>query len=287
MKRIDIFLLLFTPALVFLLFLSVPEKTCPVPAGQARRIVSLSPSITRELVDQEGTRFLAGSIFSYCTLDKSIVDVGNFILPDWEKIARLRPDAVLMSQDDGILQAGEILSGLSIPCRVMRAPYRFEDLCEQYLELASITGNEKAASKRLTRYRSEYQRLCSIKPVSNDFRVAFMVSFEPLVAAGRRSHIGSVIGDAGAYNVYDTIVRPYSIVSMESLLAESPDLVIVMDYNYDDADPLSKNVTCKPEVPGAVIKIISTKTAPYVTPRDYLETLKSVISLLKEAERKQ
>ncbi len=283
MNRIDILLLLLIPAFISLLFHLVPENTCPVAAGEFRRMVSLSPSITRELIDQEGSAFLAGTIYPYCPIDETVVDVGSFILPDWEVIARLRPDAVIMSKDDSMLQAGEILSRLAIPCLVIRTPCDFGDLCRQYMELAEMTMNEKKAAKKINSYMAEYERLCSQKSARPGFRLAFLVSFEPLVAACGRSHLGSIIRDAGARNAYENIERPYSIVSMESLLAKKTDLVIVMDNNPGDKYALSGNVTGKPAIPGSVVKRISTETAPYVTPRDYLETLKNVILLVKES----
>ena len=98
-----------------LLFLSCMDRRPIITHKKITTLVSLSPSITREIVDLSQARVIMG-VTSFDDYRASGVEViGTLIQPNIEKIVALSPDIVLSSWEDGLVQNVDRLVEAGIP----------------------------------------------------------------------------------------------------------------------------------------------------------------------------
>ncbi len=192
------------------------------------RIVSLSPSITAQILDLESPDLIAGVTTYSPPLPHKAEIVGNITNPNIEKIILLKPDAVLYSVEDAAVQRTEQLAALGIELFSFRKNADYRTICDNYKTLARIIGKEELAEKKLALYN---RKLEEIKIKSENLKkpsVAFFVSQEPLITVSGESFISGIINDAGGDNSYSSMEKAYPLISAESLIIIKPDIIISM-----------------------------------------------------------
>ncbi|HPA71860.1 MAG TPA: helical backbone metal receptor [Spirochaetota bacterium] len=248
--------------------------------GKVSRVVSLSPSITRQVVDLGAEDSLAGVTNYHPAMQKNVPVVSSIVLPNIELIFSLRPDAVLLSGSDVIAAHAPRMEALGLAVRRFGKNEGFDDIIANYRELAALLGKGREAEGKIESYRRE---LGSIRK-ARGARCAFFVSHGPIVAAGGKSFIGAVIRDAGGSNVYGGIDIAYPIVSLETIVERDPDVIISMMPGA--AEFFAK---APEEVPGVKalrgrVFSVGDEHLPYYTPRDYLASVRAVAEILRNAE---
>lgn len=259
------------------------EKHAAVPAGPPARIVSLSPSITREIVDLGSGGRLVG-VTSYDDLRESgITVVGTLVQPNLEAIVVLEPDIVLYSAEDGLVQNIDRISAAGIAVYGFGRNRNFEDICGNYHALAGMLGRTDEAVRNVGRYRDMLGRLKKTGGTAGRPLVVFLVSCRPLIAASADSFIGHMVHDAGGRCAYDGGGRPHPPVSLESLVAADPDVIIAMTGGDDTADffrQLSREFRDLKSVSRGRLHDIPPDTVPYYTPADYVRSVGRISRIL-------
>ena len=253
--------------------------------GQSlKRIVSLSPSITRQIIDLDSEDLLAG-VTSYSPAMKPHVSlVGSIVSPSVEAIALLKPDMILLSDEDGAVQHVERLGTLGIPMHKFRKNADFDTICVNYLELGRMLGKGALAESKLARYRKALFGFMKISfPAAKGDaaaagpRVALFISAKPLVAVSDAAFLGSIIRDAGGCNVYGDVSAHYPLVSVESLIQRKPDIIVA---TYDDTIVYLKSAI---EQVGGDTRIQWYSVPPdhltHYTPSDYVKSVEILASL--------
>lgn len=198
------------------------EVRLPAPA---KRIVSLAPNITEVVYAAGAGDKLVGSVdFSdYPAAAKTLPRVGSYARVDIEAIAALRPDLVL-AWDSGNPSAGIMqLRKLGIPVFVTE-PRTLDDVArdlERYGTLAG-TGAGKVAAQAYRKRLQSMQQQASRPPV----RVFYQIWDEPLMTVNGRQIISDVIRLCGGVNVFAELPALAPTVSVESVLAADPDVII-------------------------------------------------------------
>jgi iron complex transport system substrate-binding protein len=67
-------------------------------------------------------------------------------------------------------------------------------------------------------------------------RILFAIGVRPLVVAGGKSFIGSLIREAGGVNVAEDAPIPYPRFSMEEVIRHDPDLIVVANKECSGAE---------------------------------------------------
>jgi ABC-type Fe3+-hydroxamate transport system substrate-binding protein len=277
------------PALLWplLLILScLPEKHAAVPAGPIARIVSLSPSISREIVDLGAGGLLVG-VTSYDDVrGRGIKVIGTLVQPNLETIVMLRPDIVFYSGEDGLVQNIGRISGAGVATHRFGRNRNFNDICGNYTALAGMLGRLPAAQKKVNGYREILDRLKKRGRAAEPPLVVFLISCTPLIAASADSFIGQIIGDAGGRCAYGGAGRPHPMVSMESLVQTDPDVIIAMTGG-DDVDDffrrLSRDFKDLAAVSHGNMHAISPDTIPFYTPSDYVKSVERISYILEKS----
>jgi len=204
------------------------RKPAPAPVQSSQRIVSLAPAITETLF-RIGASAHVVAVSDYCDSPPEVSKLpraGTSITPNYEAIARLRPDLILGEDTGGArrreLQAvgkTRLLMWLSL-----------SDVTRSVNELGAITG-QLAQAKELA--HSLEQRL-GVRPSPNAPRVLLILggdgggANEELWFVRRNSLHGAALHGAGARNAIDEDIQGPPQISQERLLALDPPFVVVL-----------------------------------------------------------
>lgn len=281
LKKIVIIIFLFCILSLFVI-LERSEQINNNPSENSRRIISLSPSITRAIIDLGAVELLAGVTDYILYPDLKIESVGAYISPNMEKIIRLKPDLVLVSEEDSYIQKLPLLEKFGLRIEVLGLNRDFNSMCENYRRVAAITGMSKTAEVKIAGYRNRISKIS--RPV-NPPRIIFLVSVKPLVTVSGDSHISSIIHDAGGINPFAGADTAYPILSLESLLLSGADAVIIMTMGYDlDINSLLSGYKNVDFIRKGNVFTMGDENIPYYTPEDYtisVEKISSLISMIK------
>ena len=271
--------------ILFLLIIIVSSLTCSVDPtannSSGLRIVSLSPSITSQVIDLGAEDNLVG-ITPYSKSTKEIAIVGTYVNPSIEIIISLRPDIVLMSEEDSDTQRDNFFKKFGLRYYKFGRNENFETICDNYKKLSDIIGIRNYAEKKIASY---IDRLNMIKASGASLKVAFLVSVKPLIAVSGKSYISNIIERAGGDNIFDELKNPYPILTLESLIIKEPHVVIVM--NPGDEQYLAsrlkdfKNIEF---INKKNIFAIGDENIPYYTPKDYVISVEKIYAILNHAQ---
>lgn len=201
------------------------------------KIISLTPSFTDIVVDFGATDQLVGA----STFDKqrlpileSLDSVGNFQSYSLEKIISLKPDIVLIWPSAITDTQQQQLSSMGIKV-ITRDPQTLDELVSDVVYLGKLIGKEqqgnqlaKALQEKLSRLRTRYSREI---PVT----VFYQVYGSPIYTIGKKQIINDALKVCGAKNIFDDIDLPAPQVSIESILARNPQIIIATEQPLLDS----------------------------------------------------
>ena len=252
----------------------------PCDPGNVRKIVSLSPSITREIIDLGAEEMLAGVTSYHPPMKKKVPVVGTILHPNVEAILSLGPDLVLYSDEDSAVQHAERLAAAGL-CSVPLGRNRsFDEICENYKRIAELIGERDAGRKKISRYRAI---LKAARVQEKRCTVAVFIAHAPLVAAAEGSFVGEIIADSGGINVVENMGIGYPILSAEYLVAVNPDVILsIMPGAAGFFASLSGSGAGLKAVRNGNVYSIDERHLAYYTPGDYIAAVREIAALLKK-----
>lgn len=282
----SIFLII--PVFISVLLIPLDEKGGnDSDAGPIKRIVSLSPAITRQLIDLDAEDLLIGVTSYHPPLSRKIEIVGTLIQPNIEKIVILKPHIVLISGEDVGVQFLEMLNATNIRTHTFGMNYNYDVICDNYLQLARLINKSGLAKNKIKKYRKSLRSAIS---ESDKMSIALFVSSKPIMGVSNVSYIGKIIGDAGGVNCLRLLKRPYPTLSLEHLIILDPDIIIsVLYHDGKTGDSFKKMLNNFSDL--TTVKRQSFYTIPeeficYYTPGDYVKAVNQVCEIItKETEK--
>jgi iron complex transport system substrate-binding protein len=275
------------PLFLLVFFYPADKKKTGQAESPIKKIVSLSPSITRQIIDLDSEDLLVGVTMYHPPLTREIEIVGTLVQPNIEKIVLLKPDIVFFSEEDNKVQFTEMLNSTNIRTHIFGSNDSFDTICRNYLELAGLIGKTDLAERKLVYYKG---RLDSIIKPAGKKSVAVFVSNEPLIGAGGMSFIGKMIEHAGGANILSSLDQPYPILSIEHLVNLNPDIIISVSYHDgSNQTPFSIILHDFPEL--TAIRRNSLYTLPldsvcYYTPGDYVKACGQISEIISRESQK-
>jgi|DewCreStandDraft_1066081.scaffolds.fasta_scaffold02073_5 iron complex transport system substrate-binding protein len=210
-----------------------------------QRIVSLAPSNTEVLYALGlGDRVVGVDRFSdYPPEARGKPKVGGMVDPDYERILSLRPDLVLAT--GGVQRpVVEKLESLGVPVFALH-PQTVEGVLDSILTVARLGGVTRKGWEVVAKLRGRI-RAVTLKtgkiPLSRRPTVFWIIWPEPLMTAGPRTFIHSLITLAGGRNIAGDLAGPrdYPLYSMEELVARDPDVIIATTDAHGAVGKLSE-----------------------------------------------
>lgn len=190
------------------------------------RIVSLAPSIT-EMLFAIGAGGQVAGVTQFCDFPPEAVQkpkVG-YANPNLESLVALQPDLILAPKEFLKPDLLASLDNLHIPLFVFSGE-TIEDIFTHIQTIGRMTDHQAEAAALVMDMRREIaavtQRVQGRPPV----RVLYVLNSQPLITVGSGSFIDQLIGLAGGRNIAAKGGVPYPRLSMETVLAEDPEVLV-------------------------------------------------------------
>lgn len=201
-------------------------------AAPPQRIVSTTPSIT-ELLYALGLGDRVVGVTRFCRYPPEAQQkpkIGDYINPNLEAIAALRPDLVII-QTNPVRLAEKLAS-----VRLRSVEVNQENIEAIYNSIRVIGDATETAPRAAALIDSIRKGLEEIRTRAASLprtRMIFVVGRSPnrldgLIVAGRASYLNEVIDLAGGQNVFRDAVAAYPAVSLEQVIARRPEIIIDM-----------------------------------------------------------
>ena len=192
-----------------------------------KRIISVSPSATEILGVIEADSMLVGvSLYSYYPPSiKDLPKVGSYVKPNIEQIISLNPDLVVMSYEGAPRSDVNHLRRLNLNVAVLRSE-NFSDIIKNINWLGEVLGHKKEAKEAAGNLESRYKQIRSLVQGMPKPRAFYSIALNPITTVGAKSFINSLIHDAGGINITGGIDQAYPRLTIESVIAMSPDILI-------------------------------------------------------------
>lgn len=211
-----------------------PGAGVPDDAGRAvqldrapRRIVSLSPATT-ELLFALGAGDRVVGRTRWCEDPpeaRQVPSVGDGLAPNVEAIVARRPDLVVFYHASANDAALERLDALGLPSVSVRVD-RLADLARTARLLGRLTGDSARADSLIETLDAELAA-SSVHARPSAPRVLILVWDNPPIVIGGGSFLSEIVELAGGRNAFGDLDRPSATVSIETIAARAPDVVLV------------------------------------------------------------
>jgi len=253
----------------------VPPETYP------QRIVSVSPSVTEAL-------FLLGlderlkAVSVYCNRPpaaKKKERIGTVVNFNLERVLTLKTDLIFTTEfaDPKSLNR---LKKFGIRVERIESPKNFNELCDGFLDLGKMVGQEKKAEAIVLKAKKELETTVkSIEGLSKP-RVLFQLGARPLFVSTKDSFTHDLTEYAGGMNI--TGDSENGNFSREEILKRNPEVIIIVTmgiagerekqiwHSYDAVEAVKNNR----------VYIVDADKFCRPNPMSYIEALKELIGLL-------
>ncbi len=193
----------------------------------ATRIISLAPSFTHLLTTIGANHHIIGvDSFSHSlpiAQDKTVV--GDYAQLNLEKIAALNPDLIIVWYPSNITYQLQQLRFLNIPIFYSN-PHSIPEIAKTMRQFGKLTGHSKKAKQQATQLLQRYQALKQQYASQPPLRVFYQIWDHPLMTVGNKSFINQAIKTCGGRNIYQAIAKPAFAVTPESVIMQSPQVII-------------------------------------------------------------
>ncbi len=212
-------------------------------AATPQRIISLAPSNTEYLFALGAGEQLVGrdSFSDYPEAANAITDIGGgWGELDIETILSLEPDLVLAADITAPEQI-QALEKLGFTVFVVANPNNLSEMLETMRLIAQITGHTNETKTLITELSS---RITAIEEKIAYAQTTPLVFYELDATdpnspwtAGPGTFIETLITQAGGTNIGSTLEGAWAQISIEALLIENPDIIILGDFTWGGITP--------------------------------------------------
>lgn len=199
----------------------------PERATEELRVIVLAPSIARVIQALDAVdRLVAVDEFSRRLPGlERLPSVGGLYGPDLERTIELRPTLVLSVASARAQPHLERLRERGVRVEEL-APYTLDEVLESFATIGALVGKADSGRELAARVQAEIDAVAARASARPRRTVALVLERDPLYVAGGGSFTESLIAAAGGRNVFGDLSAPYPRVSLESLAARAPDVLI-------------------------------------------------------------
>ncbi len=247
----------------------------------SQRIISLGPSLTRELYLLGVEDRLVGNTL-YCRQPHEAQKkkkVGTVVKLNLEKIMMLKPDLVMATSLTNPEQV-EKLKNLGIRVTTFSTAGSFSQICDQFLELGIIVGKEKEAEEILSQSRKKVDFITErVKDLPKP-KVFVQIGAKPLFTVTSDSFVNDFIKFAGGINI--TSGAKTGLYSREKVLEQNPDVIIVVTMGIvgkEEKKTWQKYKTLNAAKNNRIYIVDSHKVCS-PTPVSFVEVLEEIVKLI-------
>jgi iron complex transport system substrate-binding protein len=242
-----------------------PKSAAPNTGG--RKIASLVPAATEMLLGMNaGDSLVAVSNYESSPLVKSLPRVGDYQSTDWETLARLRPDVMVIQIAPDRLPPGLKQRADELGIELVNVKIdRLEDVFDTMQRLGAVAGDPE---KGRVAVRALRERLDAIRDATSQqppIKALIVRDENGRDVIGPDNYLHDLLRYVNATNAAAPLGKPYPSIDREKLLALQPEAVIVL---LPAAQPQSLDVSRRfwqsmTDLPAVRQNRVITLTEPY------------------------
>jgi iron complex transport system substrate-binding protein len=193
-----------------------------------KKVVSLAPNITETIYLLNADSLLTG-VTKYCNYPsqaQSKTIVGGLLDPNYEIIASLNPDLIIMTVEGNSKLSYESLKKSNYKIFISN-PRNLDGIIKMINDIGKILNKEKNAINildKLNKSRDSIKTINNIK-VKNDCII--LISLTPLITVNSSTYINEIIELSGFKNIYAEEKLPYPQINREDLVLKNPEYIIL------------------------------------------------------------
>lgn len=196
-----------------------------IQASTALRIVSLAPSVSKELCYLGAEKNIVGAT-SYCNISKGNEDliIGSAIDVNIEKIVLLKPSIVIAT---GLTKQNNIeaLRNNGVKVHLMSEMHSFKDICNAFITLGKIVNKEQKARTIIGKAQHTIDSLRTSISGERKKKVFFQIGAKPIYAVISNTFLDELITLANGENIACDMT--YGTMTRESVINSNPDVIYV------------------------------------------------------------
>ncbi len=214
----------------FLFLLPVADMLFCEPESSAHRIVSLVPSGTQMIADLElGSSLVGMTEFCKRPVDATNAEIiGSQMAPNLERITRLQPTLVIADVESNKPTTIDRIKKLGIPILPLGPSRTEKDLEEAFLTLGDRLHVRPRAEQKLREWQEQLQTVANRLENHPKKRVFIEIWHRPLMTVSSKGFAHAIVERAGGENVFADSPVAYPIVSMESVIARKPEVILIL-----------------------------------------------------------
>lgn len=189
------------------------------------KVVSLAPSITKELI-YLGVEDQIVGITSYCTLAKTKPElvVGSAIDINIERILLLKPDIVIatgLTKGENI----ETLESNGVKVYTVGKLDSYQEICHELLAIGKMVERQQEAARIIQTTNEKIDSLRQTIQTNDSLSLFFQIGAKPLFAVIPNTFMDDLISFAKCKNI--AFDMQHGTVSRETVINRNPDVIYV------------------------------------------------------------
>ncbi|MEO7056515.1 MAG: cobalamin-binding protein [Caldimonas sp.] len=202
------------------------------------RIVTLAPSLTELVFAAGGGAAIVGttSLSDYPAAALGIARIGDATRLDVEAVLALKPDLVIVWQRGNLGREIEQVAAAGVPLFQLE-PRRLADVPRAIERLGVLLGHEHEAGRNAAALRASLERLRVGRAGAAPVSVFYQVWQSPLLTLNGAHLISDVIALCGGRNVFADVLPLVPAVSIEAVVAASPEAIVTAGEEGGRAAP--------------------------------------------------
>ena len=193
------------------------------------RIVSLCPSLTELVFDLGRGAELVG-VTEYCVHPRGQVErverVGGTKDPKVARIAELRPDLVLVNQEENRREDAEALAAAGVRCH-NTFPKSAWDTAAMVRSIGAALERRDEAERIAVDIEQRADRVLCASAGKREVTWAYLIWRKPYMTVNRDTFVDALLSLAGGRNVFAALPERYAQVTPRELGASKPERVFL------------------------------------------------------------
>jgi ABC-type Fe3+-hydroxamate transport system substrate-binding protein len=218
------------------------------------RIVSLCPSLT-ELVFDLGLGDSLVGVTKFCVHPadgvRGVEKIGGTKTPRVERIVELRPDLVLLNEEENRIEDAEALTAAGLACHVS-FPKAATETAEMVRSIGEAVGRPDEAEGIARNIEEAARRARVASEALPAVRYAYLIWREPLMSVSGDTFISDLLRLAGGENAFADRPKRYPVVEAEDLAAAGLHAVLLstepFPFQEKHIDEVSRQTGLAPEI---------------------------------------
>lgn len=215
------------------------------------RIICLCPSLTEALFDLGAGERVVG-ITDWCVHPqeklKGLPRVGGTKTPDLEKIYSLKPDLVVVNEEENRLEDAEEIQSHGIAVLNI-FPKTVQEAADGMRALATQIGQAAEGEKLANEIEAQIQNLKKLKTEQKPLRFAALIWRRPYMSVNHDTFVSDLLTLACGENVFGGQESRYPKISAEQLFCAKPDAIFLLSEPYGFTAPHAAEVSSDSGLP--------------------------------------